>query len=163
MFKRKVKLDNYRKFNNEEEVREFIENFYEEYLNTLDDKKTSCLIRTHNFGVTTQNINDRKIIKAIDVSIADVPKTPYGIVVFRGDDNNCYKNENRPYLAHTFLSETADNYTKKGKKYEVYIPAGAKILTTCGLNIPGAFTEEEVLLDRNKLKKIAKFKYIYKD
>lgn len=39
MFKRKVKLDNYTKFNNEEEVREFIENFYEEYLNTLDDEK----------------------------------------------------------------------------------------------------------------------------
>ena len=63
----------------------------------------------------------------------------------------------------TYLGCSDPSYLEKGKKYEVYIPAGAKILPTCGLNIPGAFTEEEVLLDRNKLKKIAKFKYIYKD
>ena len=163
MIKSKLEINNYRKFNNEEEVREFIKNHYEDYLNNLDDKKKSRLIRTHSFGVTTQNVNDVEIIKTIDDSIADVPKTPYGIVVYRGDDNDNYKNEDRPYLAHTFLSKTADDYTKKGKKYEVYIPADSKILPTCGLNIPGAFTEEEVLLDRKKLEKIAKYKYIYKD
>jgi hypothetical protein len=159
--RKKLNPDTYKIFYSVEEVKVFLKEYYETYLHNLTASETNLIISSHSHGMRSTDEYDCSVIETIKRVLNDVPPTPYNIALFRGDDRNYYKDKMRPFLAHTFLKCTAENFTKKDNIYKIYIPAGSKILPTCGLKPLGSFPEQEVILETAKLKKISKFSYIY--
>lgn len=153
----------YKKFSNKDELKDFLKDTYGDFFNTLTESEISNILSSHSHGLNISDEFDLNIIRIIENVLLNIPPIPCDVVLFRGDDDNNYKNKLRPWLAHSFLKTTAKNFTSKNKIYTVYIPAGSKILPTCFLNAPGAFTEEEVILETKKLKKIWPHSFIYKD
>lgn len=151
----------YKIFTLEKEVQEFLQDYYDPFFRILSDGDKQKLISTHSHGPRESDIDDKDILTTIQSTLSEIPSTPIDLVLFRGDDFNSYTDNMRPFLAHTFLETVAKNFHTK-TMYTVYVPSGSKILPTCGLDVPGAFPEQEVLLETAKLKKMGRYSFLYK-
>jgi hypothetical protein len=163
MFKRIVDINHFKEFIDESDVKAFLNDYYTDFFRQyLSQRQISLILSTHSTGRSSDNSYDNTVFECIRDVLYNIPETPYDIMLFRGDDKYYYKDQTRPFLAHSFLKKFALTFTQSNNLYTVLIPAGSKILPTCGLPSMGAFPECEVLFDISKLKKYKNNTYIFK-
>lgn len=163
LFHRK-KYEFYRQFITEKEVQDFLKKYYNKFFHNIPESQKNALLTAHSRQLQLSFANDSEIISSMRNLQEIAPHTPYDIILFRGDDCNYYTDINRPFLAHTFLKNIADNFTEKDNIYQVYVPAGSRIIPTCGLKtVDGVFREQEVIIETEKLKKISANAYVYRN
>lgn len=144
-----------------EEVKDFIKP-YQDVLSKLPEDTKIKLIYTHDHGVSlSASEYEREVIETLKEVTKIMPPLEQNIVVFRHDENNEYDNQDRPWHAHSFLPEGTNEFANIKTVYEVIIPKGSRILPTCALDLLGAFTEQEVILEKEKIKPLTENLYIY--
>ena len=156
------KYESYRQFFSEKEVHEFLEKYYSNFFRIIPDKEKNALLISHSRQLQI-SFHDDEIFSLMRKLQKIAPFTPYDLMLFRGDDYKYYADIDRPFLAHTFLRKTAEKYTENNSIYQVYVPAGSRILPTCGFkSASDVFCEQEVIIETEKLEKISSNVYVYR-
>ena len=157
------KYQDYKPFTSENEVKKFLKEYYQDFLYSISAHEKNILSLAHGTTIL-DTINDYDEFLEVFTSLSkNIPPTPFGLILFRGDDSNEYQSKNRPFLSHSFLESSAKRFTKKNNIYKLYVPEGSRIFPICGINIDGAFCEQEVLIPKKNLRKIANDSYKFKN
>ena len=152
-------------FNEHDKAISYAEENWLPFFNTLTHTQRVNLLSIQSRGRTPDNPDDLPTIEEFTRVMKTIPKTIESIILYRG---GCESDFKRPYVATSFLEESAKKHVRdtknhkneKSRLYKIFALKNSKFVPTCALNMPGCSYEEEVDIDTSRLARFGTF-YIY--
>ena len=142
-----------KEFTNESELKEFCNDKWGSYIQTLSEKEIHLLLTPQSHYLIQNNPQDQVAINEYKKQMKLFPKIGSDeIVLYRGGGMHF---DNRRFLSTSFFKKTAERFAGDNKKnlHKIIIKANAVIIPTLWLDPSISFYEQEAIIDASYLHK----------
>ena len=142
-------IDNvsYRYFSESTEAIQYAEEKWKAFWDMLPEELKSIVCSYEVCGRRMDSKLDRYVINAAKKVINTIPPFDENVILYRGGKDEDF-NGDRPFLASSFLKDTAEHFAERcnGNIYIILVHQGAKAIPLCGQGDLGFTMEQEVLI-----------------